>query len=114
MENNEQVEKMVKDYKLTAPRVSLQDVKDNIKQVEYVEHVTPTGSVLRWCVLTTRNGFSVTGKPSAAVSKENDNQEIGEKVAYDNAFAEMWPLMGYAIKEALWVEQQKEELILIA
>ena len=36
-----------------------------------------TGQVLRWAVLTTRNGFAVTGRPSVAVSPQNDRAEIG-------------------------------------
>ena len=52
-------------------------------------------------MLTTRNGYAVVGKPSASVSPENDNAEIGEKVAIDNARGELWPLMGYELQSKL-------------
>ena len=52
-------------------------------------------------MLTTRNGFAVVGKPSCAVSSANDNVEIGEKVALANSKEELWPLMGYALKNKL-------------
>ena len=45
-----------------------------------------------------------SGLPSASVSAENDDQEIGEKVAFENARNAMWPLMGYALKERLHAE----------
>lgn len=86
---------------LTAPRVTLADLQANIVHKRIVVCVSPSGQVLRWAVLTTRNGFAVTGRPSVSVSPENDNAEIGEKVAIDNAMQELWPLMGYALKERL-------------
>lgn len=87
------------------PRVTKEAICANIEHVEYVKHITKSGQVLRWAVLTTKSGFSVTGKPSAAVCSENDNEEVGKQVAYDNAFNEMWPLMGYALKEKLSQEK---------
>lgn len=85
----------------TAPRVTKADIDANIAHVETVRHVTHSGQVLRWAIITLKNGFAVTGRPSAAVCPENDNVTIGEKVAYDNAYAEIWPLMGYALKDRL-------------
>ena len=60
-----------------------------------------TRKVLRWAVLTTRNGFAVVGKPSASVSVENDNAEVGEKIAILNSRDEVWPLMGYELQSKL-------------
>ena len=39
----------------------------------------------------------MVGRPSVAVSRENDDQEIGEKVAIANSRNELWPLMGYEL-----------------
>ena len=55
-------------------------------------------SLLTFCVLVLRNGFTVTGE-SACVSPENFDAEIGRKVARNNAIEKMWPLMGYALKD---------------
>src|SRR5688572_3071523 len=85
----------------TAPRVSLADLEANIVDVEYVKHVAKSGQVLRWAVLTTRNGFAVAGEPSASVSPANDSQELGEKFALENSKRALWPLMGYALREQL-------------
>lgn len=57
-------------------------------------------SLLTFCVLVLRNGFTVTGE-SACVSRDNFDAEIGRKIARQNAAAKIWPLAGYALKERL-------------
>ena len=84
-----------------APRITPADIDANIVHTEIVKHITPTGKVLRWAVLTCKNGFAVTGKPSASVSVENDRDAIGKEVAIANARDEMWALMGYALQSKL-------------
>lgn len=96
-----QIEQAIQAKGLTAPRVTPADIDANIVHTEIVKHISPSGQVLRWAVLTTRNGYAVTGRPSASASSANDNAEIGEKVAIENARQELWPLMGYALKEQL-------------
>lgn len=98
---HETLEQEIQAKGLTAPRITPDDIEGNIVDVEIVTHVSKSGQVLRWAVLTTRNGFAVVGKPSCAVSSANDNVEIGEKVAIANSEEELWPLMGYALKEKL-------------
>jgi hypothetical protein len=95
------IEAEIKAKGLTAPRVTPADLEANIAHVEYVKWITHGDQVLRWCVITTKCGFAVTGRPSVAVSPTNDDQAIGEKVAYENAKNELWPLMGYALKQKL-------------
>ena len=99
--NDQSIEQEIQDKGLTAPRITPDDIEANIVDTEIVRHVSKTGQVLRWAVLTTSNGFAVVGKPSCAVSSANDNAEIGEKVAVENSREELWPLMGYALKERL-------------
>lgn len=83
------------------PKLALADLHANIAHKEIVKHVTNSGQVLRWCVITTQSGFAVTGRPSCAVCSSNDNEEMGEKIATDNAINELWPLMGYALKQEI-------------
>lgn len=100
---------------MNAPRVTPQDIEDNIVSEHYfgaldgIIHVNggklPDAnnealSLLTFCVLVLKNGFTVTGE-SACVSPENFNAEIGQKVARENAVHKIWPLMGYALKEKL-------------
>lgn len=88
----------------TAPRVTPEDLSANIVDVETVKHVSVTGQVLRWAVITTRNGYAVTGDPSCSVSSENDNAETGVALAIANAKRNLWPLMGYQLKQQLFTE----------
>jgi hypothetical protein len=57
-------------------------------------------SLLTFCVLVLRNGFTVTGE-SACASPENFDAEIGKKIARQNAVQKIWSLMGYALKQQL-------------
>ena len=95
--NEKETEKLIQSKGVTAPRITPADVDANIVDVEIVKHVSKSGKVLRWAVITTQNECAVVGRPSVAVSSENDDQEIGEKVAIANSRNELWPLMGYEL-----------------
>lgn len=60
----------------------------------------PPLNLLTFCVLTLRNGFTVTGE-SACASPENFNAEIGRRIARENAVAKVWPLLGFRLKDKL-------------
>lgn len=76
-------------------------MKANIVHTEIIKHVSHSGQVLRWAILTTVNGYACVGNPSVAVSAENDRVEIGENVALENSKNALWPLMGYELKQRL-------------
>lgn len=57
-------------------------------------------SLLTFCVLVLRNGFTVTGE-SACASPENFDPEIGRKIARENAVNKIWMLEGYLLKQKL-------------
>jgi len=99
--NDQAIEQEIQAKGLTAPRVTLADLEANIADIEIVKHVSKSGQVLRWAVLTTRCGYAAVGKNSCSVSNENDDAELGEKIAIANTKADLWPLMGYALKERL-------------
>lgn len=67
-----------------------------------VHRSKPTGplSLLTFCVLVLRNGFTVTGE-SACASPENFDAEVGRKIARQNAVQKIWPLMGYELRSQL-------------
>ena len=114
--NDQNIEQEIQAKGLTAPRVTPADIEANITSEHYftAEHgafaafapprgsdvVPPELSLLTFCVLVLRNGFTVTGE-SACASPENFDAEIGRKIARQNAVGKMWPLMGYALKEKL-------------
>lgn len=64
---------------------------------------TPTAdlSLLTFCVLRLKNGFIVHGV-SACASPANYNRDIGERIAYENARNQLWPLLGYELKSQLY------------
>ena len=61
--------------------------------------------LLTFCVLTLKNGFTVTGE-SACASSENFDAEIGRKIARENAVNKVWMLEGYLLKQRLYEEKQ--------
>lgn len=79
-----------------APRVTPDRIEGVIAKEEY-HRLTP---VLTVCVLTLANGFTVTGE-SACASPENFDEEIGKKIARENAKQKIWPLEGYLLKQNL-------------
>lgn len=108
---DDQIEQEIQDKGKTAPRVTPSDVEANIVGEYYFNGLDAAAascvpnhfdnlSVLTFCVLVLKNGFTVTGE-SACASPENFDAEIGRKIARQNAVQKIWPLMGYALKEKL-------------
>lgn len=93
-----------------APRVSLADIEgaiaarhyvtaDNALQLVAVGENEPLQR-LSLCILVMRNGYTVVGK-SAPASAENFNAELGRKLAYEDCIRQLWPLMGFALRDRL-------------
>jgi hypothetical protein len=91
------------------PRITPADIEANIvaeysftadKAIGASVPLMPSLSLLTFCVLVLRNGFTVTGE-SACASPENFDAEIGRKIARANAVQKVWPLMGYELKERI-------------
>lgn len=89
-------EEMIQEKGLTAPRVT----PDRIASVIVKEEYHRLTDVLTMCVLTLTNGFTVTGE-SACASPENFDEEIGRKIARDQAVSKVWMLEGYLLKSTL-------------
>ena len=115
--NDQQIEQEIQAKGLTAPRVTPKDIEANIASEHYFTaeqgahaafqdgegdppyYYGPL-SLLTFCVIVLRNGFTVTGE-SACASPENFDAELGRKIARQNAVSKMWPLMGYHLKQKL-------------
>jgi hypothetical protein len=78
-------------------KVTIESINEKIASVNYTKL---TGKITH-CIITMQNGFEVTGE-SACVDPANYNQEIGEKISYENAFDKLWPLEGYLLQEKLF------------
>lgn len=107
-----------------APRVTPQALQDEIVSEHYFTgadgvlgayrsggDVHPVGGTpsqathqtlgfLTFCALVLRNGFTVHGV-SACASPENFNTEIGRRIARENAEREIWPLLGFRLRDEL-------------
>lgn len=92
MLTNEQLETKLEQS--PAPRVTKEQMNARIKSVDY----TRIGGTLTHCSIKLDNGYQVTGE-SACVNPANYNQEIGEKIAYDNAYNKLWALFGFLLAE---------------
>ena len=117
MSNETEIEKEIKDKGLSAPRLTPDHIDLKIKAVHFFTGNDgirgSTGdnvsygkdyplSLLTFCVLVLENGFAVTGE-SACASPENFNEEIGRKIAYENAHNKIWQLEGYLLKEKIFI-----------
>lgn len=103
-----------------APRVTLADIQAQIEAQFFMtadeaflgnaafNHAGHPGVIkhkqalrlMTLCCLVMRNGFTIIGK-SAPASAENFNADLGRKLAYEDAVRQLWPLMGYALKDKL-------------
>ena len=122
--NDHEVEQMIQEKGLTAPRITPADIEANIVSEHYftgadgrygaILNETYVGTelprdddgdlepleLITFCVLVLKNGFTVTGE-SACASPENFDAELGRKIARQNAVAKVWPLMGYELRSKI-------------
>ena len=115
--NDQIIEAQIQAKGKTAPRIIPADIEDNIASEHYFTaedgvgrasrgHTSVGGknpcalSLLTFCVLVLRNGFTVTGE-SACASPENFNAEIGRKIARENAINKVWPLLGFRLRDEI-------------
>jgi hypothetical protein len=91
------IEQEIQAKDLDAPRLTPDSLDAKIAGEMY--YVFP-GTTLTVCCLTLENGFCVTGE-SAAVSAENFDAGIGQKIARAEARDKIWQLEGYLLRERL-------------
>jgi len=113
----------------TAPRVSLDDIQDQIGRrifltggeafeaslddmlygQDYGDGVISTAppdfgiaslDCLTICLLVMRNGFVIVGK-SCPASPENFNADLGKKLAYEDCIHQAWQLLGFNLRQKL-------------
>jgi hypothetical protein len=86
---------MIEQQEKLPQKLTVADIYCKIKMSEYTLLGDGRTTV---CQLTLENGFTVIGT-SACVSKEQYNQALGEKFAYEKAFEEIWQLEGYLLRQ---------------
>jgi len=97
--NDQEIEKEIIAKNLTAPRVTLAGIEAIIVDEDF--YVFPDTTVTI-CLLKLANGFTVTGE-SACASLENFDEELGRKIARDNAKGKIWALEGYMLRQKLYL-----------
>jgi len=97
------------------PRIKLKDIEMSIVGVHYFHPAEalndpggyPKESAL-WtttiCAVELENGYVVYGKSTPASAK-NFNEKIGQRLAYDDAVRQVWPLMGFMLRDKLHREE---------
>ena len=114
--DDDSVEQEIRSKGLSGPRITPQDVEAAIASEAYftaaegfMGHAWATMSDSRGvkppaplelvtiCVLVLKNGFTIVGH-SACASPENFDAVIGRKVARQDATQQIWPLLGYVLK----------------
>ena len=111
------IERLIQTKGKTAARVTPQDIERAITSEHYFtagqaveqqtaphEQIPISLYLLTFCVLTLRNGFTVTGE-SACASPENFDAQIGRAIARENAVQKIWPLLGYELRTKLAAEE---------
>ena len=121
---NDPIQQEIEAKGLTAPRVTPADIEAEIASEHYFtaaqgmraafeEGGLPARDLkyeplelLTFCVLVLKNGFTVTGE-SACASPANFDEEIGRKIARQNAVNKIWPLLGFSLRDAIHEGQTK-------
>lgn len=96
-ENEKKLEAAIQAKGLNAPRLTPTLINETIISEQF--YVFPN-TTLTVCCLTLRNGFNVIGE-SAAASPENFDEQIGRRIAKDNARNKIWALEGYLLRSVL-------------
>lgn len=115
--DDDAVEQEIRSKGLNAPRITPQDVEAVIASETYftaaegflghawateARAIKPPEHLERMtiCVLTLRNGYTIVGTSSCA-APENFNAALGRKIARQNAIQQIWPLLGYVLRNVL-------------
>ena len=97
MIDEQDLEEAIQAKGLNAPRLAPAHIDAMIAGEQY--HVFH-GTTQTVCCLTLRNGFTVVGE-SACASVENFDEEVGRKIARENAREKVWGLEGYLLRQRI-------------
>lgn len=92
-----EIETLIQERGLNAPRLTPELIDAQIKYVEYWRVPNTTTTV---CAMVLQNNFTIIGQ-SAAASMANFDEEIGKQIAYQDAREQIWKLEGYVLKNKL-------------
>jgi hypothetical protein len=95
-----------------AARVSLLDeavekMQDDDHVIGKVMGIPSSLALSTYCMLTLRNGFTITGH-SACAYPETFDEELGRKFAREDAIRQIWPLLGYELRTRLAAQKREK------
>ena len=82
---------------MNAPKVTPESIEAKIKSVNCA--VLPDSTVTV-CRIVMQNGYSVIGT-SACAHPDNFDENVGKRLAREDAVRKIWPLEGYLLRQRL-------------
>lgn len=108
-----EVESLIRDNGLTAPRITPAQIDALIADMYIHAYVVP-GTTTTVAAAFLPNGFCLGTAISACVDPRNFNAEIGKKIAVDKVTAvardKLWEVEGYALKKELQAAADRADL----
>lgn len=118
--DDKSIEQEIQDKGLTAPRVLLADIEASIASEHFFTaqegvwgahpgfdpQPAPCEELglVTICVLVLTNGHRIVGVNGGPVVAANFDADIGRKLARQNAFDQVWPLLGFRLRDTLAVQ----------
>jgi hypothetical protein len=99
-QHEQSIEDLIVSKHLEAPRIKPYDLDAAIDPATPPQYHVFPGTTTTVCLLTLKNGYTVTGE-SAAASPENFDEDVGREVAFKDARNKLWPLLGFLLKDSL-------------
>lgn len=89
---------------MDAKKITKDFLESEIAEVKYQR----LSGTLTHCTIITHDGFTFTGE-SACVDSAQFDEEIGKKIAYQQAFDKMWMPYGFWLHKTMKLQNQPEE-----
>lgn len=140
--NDQEIEAEIQAKRLTAARITPEQVQDEITSEHYFTasdgvcgqlaqrsavglkpgdktavaladdtDIPPHLEVITVCVLLLRNGHRIVGVNAGPVSPENYDAELGRKLARQHAVDQIWPLLGFRLRDGLHAQDLAEKMM---
>jgi len=98
---------MTQEKGLITPGVTLDDIENAIDDIAAIQFHTPPGTAVTVACALLKNGYTIVGK-SVCAGIENFDEELGRKLAVDNAKQQLWPLLGFSLRGGMTKLAAKE------
>lgn len=94
--SNQLIQDIKHELSVNSNKISKRFIDDLADSATSIIYLRPTTN-MRLCIITLPSGHEVLGK-AQVLDSANDVEELGNKVAYDNAVNELWAVCGTIAK----------------